>query len=60
MNIIQALKAIYDLLKKNYETVSANNKYLEQLYGELTTQNISFTDTPNADEVIEWFSAIKQ
>lgn len=53
MNIIQALKAIYDLLKKNYETVSANNKYLEQLYGELTTQNISFTDTPNADEVIE-------
>lgn len=53
MNMIQALKAIYDLLKKNYETVSANNKYLEQIYGEITANDISFSDTPDEGETIE-------
>ena len=51
--MIQALKAIYDLLKKNYEIVSANNKYLEQIYGEITANDISFSDTPNEGETIE-------
>nr|DAP81710.1 MAG TPA: hypothetical protein [Caudoviricetes sp.] len=53
MNIVQALKAIFDLLKKNYETVSANNKYLEKIYESLTTNDISFTDTPDEGETID-------
>lgn len=53
MNIVQALKAIFDLLKKNYETVSANNKYLEKIYESLTTNDISFTDTPDGCETID-------